>query len=423
MKKNDAHGLFSAMIDLCENLAFGNKADENMLFNLTRPEAGPEEFVRLAEAFGMMLVKVEAREFHRNELIDNLQNKNAELEEARALLTERNTTLARTIQREYQSNSIIGQCPAMRQVVQLALSLANHPINTMVFGPTGAGKEIVAKAIHFNSSRYESPFIAVNCTAIPESLFESEMFGIEKGVATGVQARKGRIEEAHGGTLFLDEIADMSLFNQAKLLRVLEEGQLTRVGSSRPVPVDIKVIAATHRDLGQAVQQGTFRQDLYYRLNVAEIHIPPLKERGDDILILAQMFLERHCSRMNRPRLVLTPDAKRRLMAYDWPGNVRELNNEMERASALTAGHCVSEADLSPRLLAASSLSEVQRTEFGPLDQHAAAALPLNLQAAEQQLIHLALQNTSGNKSKAAELLGITREGLRKKLLRLEFGN
>ena len=415
----------STIIDLCENLAFGKKADENALFNLTRKGVAPDNFMRLAEAFGMMLVKVEAREFHRNELINDLQARNKELENARRLLAERNIRLTRNMQKEYQASRIIGQCDAMRQVVGLALSLANRPINTLVLGPTGAGKEVIAKAIHFNSARCENPFIAVNCTAIPESLFESEMFGIEKGVATGVQARKGLIEEANSGTLFLDEIADMSMVNQAKLLRVLEEKELTRVGSSRPIPVDIKVIAATHRDLFQAVQQGRFREDLYYRLNVAEIRLPSLSERGEDILLLAQIFLERHCLTMNRPRLKLSPEAKKRLLEYHWPGNVRELNNEMERASALTVGDLVTEADLSSRLHDASRTANPvgDKKQTALPDAHMnllSPSLPLNLQEAEHILVREALKEARGNKSKAAELLGITREGLRKKLLRQE---
>lgn len=424
MTQREDNAVLNAMIDLCENLAFGRKADENTLFNLTRKGVAPDNLARLAEAFGMMLVKVEAREFHRTELIGDLQARNKELEDARRLLAEKNTRLTRNLQKEYQANRIIGQCDAMRRVVSLALSLANHPINTLVLGPTGSGKEIIAKAVHFNSARCENPFIAVNCTAIPESLFESEMFGIEKGVATGVHARKGLIEEAGGGTLFLDEIADMSLVNQAKLLRVLEEKELTRVGSARPIPVDIKVIAATHQDLFQAVREGRFREDLYYRLNVAEIRLPPLRERGEDVLLLAQVFLERHCANMGRPRLKLSAEAKKLLLDHAWPGNVRELNNEMERASALTVGDVVTGADLSSRLFAgprpdAPENGKKQPKVSGDCRDEPPGHLPLNLQKAERILVREALQNARGNKSKAAGLLGITREGLRKKLLRL----
>ncbi len=414
------------LINLCDDLAWGRPASEDRLFALTKEGAGPKNYVRLAEAFGMMLVKVESREYHRSQLIADLKTRNAELEEAHRLLAERNTHLMRTIQENYQTKKIVGQCEAMRKVIQLALTIARRPINTLILGPTGAGKEVIAKAIHFNSPRREGPFVAVNCTAIPDSLFESEMFGIEKGIATGVNARKGLIEEASGGTLFLDELADMTLPNQAKLLRVLEEREVLRVGSSKPVSVDIKLIAATNANLEEAVRKGNFREDLYYRINVAEIRVPPLRDRGDDILLLAQLFLERHCTYMGRPRLSLSPAVCRQLLQYGWPGNVRELNNEMERAASLTIGNRVELSDLSTRIVPDEVRCHLLETE--PLisrdgaDTHQAetpTAQNYNLQEMERKLILDVLNKTGGNKSKAAELLGITREGLRKKLLRM----
>ena len=414
------------LINLCDDLAWGRPASEDRLFALTKEGAGPKNYVRLAEAFGMMLVKVESREYHRSQLIADLKTRNAELEEAHRLLAERNTHLMRTIQENYQTKKIVGQCEAMRKVIQLALTIARRPINTLILGPTGAGKEVIAKAIHFNSPRREGPFVAVNCTAIPDSLFESEMFGIEKGIATGVNARKGLIEEASGGTLFLDELADMTLPNQAKLLRVLEEREVLRVGSSKPVSVDIKLIAATNANLEEAVRKGNFREDLYYRINVAEIRVPPLRDRGDDILLLAQLFLERHCTYMGRPRLSLSPAVCRQLLQYGWPGNVRELNNEMERAASLTIGNRVELSDLSTSIVPDEVRCHLLETE--PLisrdgaDTHQAetqTAQNYNLQEMERKLILDVLNKTGGNKSKAAELLGITREGLRKKLLRM----
>lgn len=418
------------LINLCDDLAWGRPASEDRLFALTKEGAGPKNYVRLAEAFGMMLVKVESREYHRSQLIEDLKTRNAELEEAHRLLAERNTHLMRTIQENYQTKKIVGQCEAMRKVIQLALTIARRPINTLILGPTGAGKEVIAKAIHFNSPRREGPFVAVNCTAIPDSLFESEMFGIEKGVATGVNARKGLIEEASGGTLFLDELADMTLPNQAKLLRVLEEREVLRVGSSKPVSVDIKLIAATNVNLEEAVRKGKFREDLYYRINVAEIRIPPLRDRGDDILLLAQLFLERHCAYMGRPRLSLSPAVCRQLLQYGWPGNVRELNNEMERAASLTIGNRVELSDLSTRIVPEEVRCRLLGTE--PLTSREGATAPkakmpivqnYNLQEMERKLILEALDKTDGNKSKAAELLGITREGLRKKLLRMDISD
>ena len=418
------------LINLCDDLAWGRPASEDRLFALTKEGAGPKNYVRLAEAFGMMLVKVESREYHRSQLIEDLKTRNAELEEEHRLLAERNTHLMRTIQENYQTKKIVGQCEAMRKVIQLALTIARRPINTLILGPTGAGKEVIAKAIHFNSPRREGPFVAVNCTAIPDSLFESEMFGIEKGIATGVNARKGLIEEASGGTLFLDELADMTLPNQAKLLRVLEEREVLRVGSSKPVSVDIKLIAATNVNLEEAVRKGKFREDLYYRINVAEIRIPPLRDRGDDILLLAQLFLERHCAYMGRPRLSLSPAVCRQLLQYGWPGNVRELNNEMERAASLTIGNRVELSDLSTRIVPEEVRCRLLGTE-PPISREGAAApkakMPIvqnyNLQEMERKLILEALDKTDGNKSKAAELLGITREGIRKKLLLLDISD
>ncbi len=429
----------NTLISLCDDLAWGRPASEEQLFELTRPGAGPEDYVRLAEAFGMMLVKVEGREFHRDELIAELKTRNAELEDIRALLAQRNRHLMQTVQDAYQPRRIIGSSEGMRRVVDLALSIARRPINTVILGPTGAGKEVVAKMLHYNSPRREGPFVAVNCTAIPENLFESEMFGIEKGAASGVGFRRGLIEEASGGTLFLDEVGEMSLPHQAKFLRVLEEQEVQRVGRNKPLPVDIKVVAATNVSLEEAVREGRFRSDLYYRISVAEIRLPPLRERGDDILLLAQHFLEEHCARMGRPRLVLAAEAREALLGYPWPGNVRELGNEMERAASLTAGKCVEAADLSPRIMGtchvaaprpSAGISAAPSPSDGSEDYGGNGSSPglrpletggadLNLQLLERRVVSEALTRCAGNKTRAAELLGITREGLRKKLQRL----
>ena len=439
------HPSLETLIDLCDDLAWGRPADEAKLFQLTSPQSGSPLFVRLAEAFGLMLVKVEGRELENARLIEQLNARNAELEAARWELLERNAVLLHAVQDTYEIKNVIARCPAMRRVMTLALSIARRPINTLVLGPTGSGKEVIAKLIHTQSPRRDGPFVAVNCTAIPDSLFESEMFGIEKGVATGVSARKGLIEEAGGGTLFLDELAEMTLPNQAKLLRVLEEREVLRVGSAKPIPVDIKIIAATHVPLAEAVQAGKFREDLYYRINVAEIQLPFLRERGDDILLMAQNFLERHCALLHRPRLSITPQAQDLLLHYPWPGNVRELNNEMERAAALSPGSCVDVNDLSPRLLAAvrraapnqsrtndapndASNDAPNDAEDSPHDAHhahddATQTPPrqaiFDLETLERSAIMRALEHTEGNRSRAAILLGVTREGLRKKLLRM----
>ena len=248
------------------------------------------------------------------------------------------------------------------------------------------------------------------------------MFGIEKGVATGVSSRKGLVEEASGGTLFLDELAEMSLANQAKLLRVLEQREVVRVGSARPVPVDILLVSATNVNLEQAVKEGRFREDLFYRVNVVELRLPPLCERGDDILLLAQSFLERYCAEMGRERLSLSPAVQGLLLRYAWPGNVRELNNEMKRAAALTPGNVVELSHLSGRILESEAGKEYLCRQENEVRRDL-EELPLNLQKAEAILIRRALEKADGRKVKAAELLGITREGLRKKLQRMAEEN
>ena len=369
------------LIRLCDDLAWGRPADEDALFALTREGSSSPELERLAEAFGMMIVKVEAREFHRAELLEKVEQLSQELEKSRLRMHEENRQVVETLQKEYNVRRIIGRCPAMRQVVAQALAIARRPINTLILGPSGTGKEIFAKTIHYHSPRRDAPFVAVNCTAIPDSLFESEMFGIEKGVATGVSARRGLVEEASGGTLFLDELADMR----------------------------------------QAVARGRFREDLYYRLNVAELTLPPLRERGDDILLLARHLLAQHAHNMERAALTLAPATQQCLLAYDWPGNVRELSNEMERAAALTVDTVIRPSDLSPKLLAALARHGCIKTSAtAPREPLSDLQTTFNLEQAERLLVQRALDACQGNKSRAAELLGITREGLRKKLLRLD---
>ncbi len=425
---------YKELIALCEDLAWGKPSNEDRLFALTQNKEAPEEVNKLAEAFGLMLVKVSAREFHREQLIDALQKQNIVLEEARKLLMQKNIALEASIESEYSKNMVIGQDEEFRKQVDLALTIAKRPINTMVMGPTGSGKEVIAKTIHYNSARRNSPFIAINCTAIPETLFESEMFGIEKNIATGVSARKGIFEEAHGGTLFLDEVADMSLASQAKLLRALEERKITRVGSVKEIEVDILLICASHKNFQKLINEGKFREDLFYRINVVEIDLPPLQSRGADILILANYFLARHAKNMLRNDLKLSPLVQKALLLYSWPGNVRELNNEMERAAALSVSEYIDFSDLSMKIQqkVASELDIDEITKSKEAKQESSsssqsdqdfsqlATLPVNLQEAEKQIIMHVLK-TCENKTKAAEMLGITREGLRKKLLRLNI--
>ena len=339
--------------------------------------------------------------------------------------------LQESLEERYRTHHIIGKSKAIRNTLSIVDRVAVSRSTVLITGESGTGKELVARAIHFSSPRKEGPFVSVNCMAFNSGVLESELFGHEKGSFTGaVATRRGRFEQADHGTLFLDELADMTLPNQAKLLRVLEEREVLRVGSSKPVSVDIKLIAATNVNLEEAVRKGKFREDLYYRINVAEIRIPPLRDRGDDILLLAQLFLERHCAYMGRPRLSLSPAVCRQLLQYGWPGNVRELNNEMERAASLTIGNRVELSDLSTRIVPEEARCRLLGTE--PLTSREGAAAPkakmpivqnYNLQEMERKLILEALDKTDGNKSKAAELLGITREGLRKKLLRMDISD
>ena len=411
---------YTMLTKLCEELALGRYAECDRLFELTREGSAPDELVRLAEAFGMMLVRVEAREYQNSQLIQELRGKNAELEALHQFLVEKNDDLCRQVQEILSpGKGIIGQSRAMSRVFELARSIALRPINTLILGPTGTGKEVLARYIHHHSARNKAAFIAVNCTAIPDTLFESTLFGIEKGVATGVNARKGLIEEASGGTLFLDELAEMSLANQAKLLRVLELSEVTRVGSAHSIPVDINLVCATNVDLEQAVREGRFREDLFYRVNVVELRLPPLRERDDDILLLAQSFLEKNCVEMKRSRLTLSPAVQGLLLRYPWPGNVRELNNEMKRAAALTPGNVVELENLSPRILS-SETAQSYISQHAASSKEETAPASLNLQQMETMLIRRALAEAGGRKAKAAELLGITREGLRKKLMRIE---
>ncbi len=417
--------ILEKIINLCDHMAFGRDIDSKDLYAYTVKGKAPDQVLRLAEAFGLMLVKLEIREEHAARLIEELRLKNAELEDIKAHIENQNSKLMEIVQTENNTKAIIGQSQGIKSTLKFAKAVAQRPVNTLLLGETGTGKEKFAKFIHFNSKRCKGPFIAVNCSAIPDALFESEMFGIEKGVATGVMQKKGLLEEAHGGTIFLDEIADMPIAHQAKMLRALEEQEITRVGSAKTIPIDIKVISAANANLEDAVAQKKFRMDLYYRLNVAEINIPPLRERGEDIIMLASHFLKNHCLQMKHQDLALQPRAKEALMQYSWPGNVRELNNEMERVVVLAIGSQVDVHDLSPKIAKNIKLKPSTLDEQPALDNRQASSpeimqeMPLNLFDMEKQCINAALKQTHGNKSKAAELLGITREGLRKKLNRI----
>ncbi|QJP69554.1 sigma-54-dependent transcriptional regulator [Burkholderia glumae] len=307
---------------------------------------------------------------------------------------------------------LLGISEAMRGVQKRLGRAAAADSTVLITGETGTGKEVAARVLHRESARAGGPFVAVNCAAIPEALLESELFGHDKGAFTGAHApRQGRIAQAHGGTLFLDEIGDMPIAMQAKLLRVLQERQVTPLGAARPMAVDVRVVAATHRDLQERVAAGAFRQDLLYRLDVIPLHIPPLRERVADILPLAEHFLAALAPAAARKRLSV--EAQRLLVTFTWPGNVRELANAIERASALAPGPLLTRDDFAFLLDAAAADADAVPAQF--------AELPLNeaLAQLERALIVRALASSNGNRAEAARRLGISRQSLYTRLASL----
>jgi len=311
---------------------------------------------------------------------------------------------------------LLAHSPAMRGVESLARRAAATRATALVLGETGTGKEVVARAIHDASPRGAKPFVAINCAALPDTLLESELFGHARGAFTGAEReRRGAFEEADTGTLFLDEVGETSGAFQAKLLRVLQEGKLRPLGAARSRSVDVRIVAATHRDLRREVARGRFREDLFYRLHVFPIHIPPLRERREDVLPLARHFLERHAAAERRPAPPLTAEAERRLRGHPWPGNARELENEMQRALALAPpGAPIDVAHLGDPLAAEPPPPGVEG-----LDDGAEESLERSLARVEGWLIRHALARHGGRRAATARALGITREGLYKKLKRL----
>ncbi|MCP3101134.1 sigma-54 dependent transcriptional regulator [Myxococcus sp. K15C18031901] len=266
-------------------------------------------------------------------------------------LTRQNVALRREVEQAWPVSGMVGQCAAMRDVFERVRKVAPSPATVLVLGESGTGKELVARALHAQSPRADGPLVSVNCAAIPEGLLESELFGHEKGAFTGaLTAHAGLVEAAHGGTLFLDEVGELPAPAQARLLRMLQDGEVRRVGSTRPRKVDVRIIAATHRDLPRRVQEGAFRQDLYFRLRVVEIRLPPLRERGEDLPALARFLLEKAGRKVGHATATLSPEAMAALSAHPWPGNVRELENALERAVILADGPVITPELLSLEL-------------------------------------------------------------------------
>jgi transcriptional regulator with GAF, ATPase, and Fis domain len=324
----------------------------------------------------------------------------------RERLEEENRRLLDETGRLAAGRLFVGDSPAARLVLDLVGRVASSRISVLITGESGTGKELVARMIHARSDRSDKTFVAINCAALPETLLESELFGIERGVATGVEARPGRFEGASGGTLFLDEIGDMPLALQAKLLRVLQEREIERVGGRRRIPIDVRVLAATHANLPARIARGEFREDLYYRLRVVEIALPPLRERREDIPRLVRHFLERFAAREGRDVPTLDRDAYAALLSHEFSGNIRELENLLEGAAALSRGGVIRREDL--QWLPASSHRGTRPEATAGLPEEE----PSSLKALEDQHIERVLKIAGGNKSRAARLLGISRRTL-----------
>jgi DNA-binding NtrC family response regulator len=332
-------------------------------------------------------------------------------------LEEENIFLRKKVEEQYGLEGLVGKSPPMLKIYDLIETVSQTDTTVLVYGESGTGKELVANAIHLRSPRRNGPFVKVNCAALPETLLESELFGHEKGAFTGaMKQRKGRFEMADGGTLFLDEIGDISPAVQVKLLRVLQERQFERVGGNETLSVNVRLICATQRDLKEEIRKGSFREDLYYRLNVVPIHLPPLRERREDILLLADHFINKFSQKMGKEILGLSEEAKTILLKYTFPGNIRELENMLERALALIKGKIIQAYDLPEEVCGqASPIRDVCEKIHGTKPLANAVSL------FEKEYIQSVLEKTKGKKGQAAEILGISRKTLWEKIKELEI--
>src|SRR5437868_4510948 len=327
------------------------------------------------------------RRFHRLDLM-------------RETLEDENRALKQRMLREYSDRLMVGDSPKMQRVIDRVARVADSQASVLIRGESGTGKEMVARLIHGNSRRKDGPFVAINCAALPETLLESELFGIERGVATGVEARPGKFELAKGGTVFLDEVGDIPMTLQAKLLRVLQEREIEKLGGRRRIPIDVRILSATHRNLEEMIERSDFRQDLYYRLRVVEIVLPPLRDRKEDIPRLVRFFLDKYGKREGLRDVRITQDALQKVMRYPFPGNVRELENLIEGALALTTDPVIDSGDLLLPESVSSSGTEELSADFPKLNE------------LERRYVARVLAFAGGNMSKAAKILGIDRKTL-----------
>jgi DNA-binding NtrC family response regulator len=320
--------------------------------------------------------------------------------------------LRKEVHKEYSFHQILGKSKPMQAVFELIQRVSYSPCNVLITGESGTGKELVAKAVHYNSDRKEAPFLPVNCAAIPEQLLESELFGHMRGAFTDAKIdKRGLFEEAQEGTLFLDEISELPLVLQTKLLRAIQEREIRRVGATKTISVDVRIITATNLHLAEEVKQKRFREDLYYRLNVIELKLPPLRERREDIPLLVAAFLKKCGEARGRPVKAVGESALAVLMDYAWPGNVRELENVIERAVTLARGETIVPDDLPPAI-------QGVRGDRRILDEAGERTLPLH--EVEKEYIRRILEKTGGNKYQAAQLLGIDRKTLYRKLAEMQ---
>jgi len=344
----------------------------------------------------------------------------SELESRQQELIEENQNLRKEVEERFTSRSMLGTTSKLNDIRSVIERTAETSVSVLITGENGTGKELSARALHYMSPRRNKPFVAVNCAALPETLVESELFGIEKGVATGVERRVGRIESANGGTLFLDEIGDLSLNAQAKLLRVLQEREVEWVGGRKPVPVDIRLVAATNKELKEEIRQNRFRQDLFFRLNVIHIHMPPLREIRTDIPLLATHFLRKHAKEMGRNIDSVSQEALKVLMAYHWPGNIRELDNEVKRAVVLATGKQIEVPDLSEPIREEC----LDTPDAEPQDKGGdKKSLKDRVTVLEIQMIRDAMTQTDNDRRRAARMLGLSHQGLINKLKRYGLEN
>ncbi|MGQ9638698.1 MAG: sigma-54-dependent transcriptional regulator, partial [Thermodesulfobacteriota bacterium] len=332
-------------------------------------------------------------------------------------LEEENIRLKEKVEERFGLEGLIGKSPQMQKIYDLIETVSQTDTTILIQGESGTGKEMVANAIHIKSLRKNGPFIKVNCSALPETLLESELFGHEKGAFTGaIRQRKGRFELAHEGTLFLDEVGEISPIVQVKLLRALQERQFERVGGTKTISVDVRLICATQRDLKEEIKKGTFREDLYYRLNVVPIFLPPLRERKEDILLLTEYFINKFAKKMGKEILGLSEEAKNLLLKYHFPGNIRELENMIERAVALLKGKIIQATDLPEEVMGQEApIQEICKKIEGP------KPLAQAIKLFEKEYIQNVLEKTKGKKGQAAELLEISRKTLWEKIKELKI--